>query len=339
MKKFLLAIIILLVLIFCCGICFATYYLFSQASNLFNQKASQVTFEYESGDIYSLNKILLLKINGTILDTRDDIPSVFTAGYIFGYEIKDSLYQAAADDDIKGIIIEINSGGGTVLGSRAIVDGINYYKEVTGKPVYGYIRGFAASGAYMVASACDYLVADYGSLTGSIGVIFGTPFKYYNSVTSEGSSSGDYVVTEKGIQTFYISSGEYKDIGNPYRLMTQEELESLQSNIDTEYDLFVDLVSLNRGISEYIIKNDIKALIYGNTQALDLDLIDAEATYEEVIDSIKTKIGISEYQIVTIEVDDLWSMLLSSLAPNTDIKSSPLQNRILLLYGDSSMYD
>lgn len=339
MKKFLIAIVILLTLIICCGSCAAIFYFASQMGDLVASSENEISFEYYSGDLYSTNKILLVKVNGIILDTSDDIPSLFTSGYVFGYEIKDMLYKAAEDDEIKGVLLLINSPGGTVLGSRAIVDGIEYYKETTGNPVYGYIQGFAASGAYMAASASDKLSADYGTLTGSIGVIFGTPFQYYDKVTSQGTAS-EYVVTQNGIETFYVSAGEYKDIGSPYRKMTSEELESLQSNIDNEYEQFVDLVSANRDLSTTEIRDEIKALIYGNTQAIELGLIDGEATYDQVVLDLVGKIGIADnYQIITTKSNDIWSALLSSLADKNQLKTNYLQNRILLIFGDPALYE
>ena len=338
MKKLLLVLAIIIILLLCCGSCIGISLLISQSVNSFKDQ-SAVSFESYSGDQSALDKILLIKINGTIIDTKDEVPSLFATGYVYGYEIKNMLTQAASDNSIKGVMVLVNSGGGTVLGSRAIVDGINYYKSTTHKPVYGYVQGFAASGAYMALSACDYITADYGSMTGSIGVIFGSPFQYYDKVLSEGNSTGDYIVTQNGIETYYVSAGTSKDLGNPYRKMTTEELNSLQTNINTEYDLFVKLVRYNRDIPESKIKTDIKALIYGNTEALTLGLIDKQATYEQTLDLLSQKAGIAKYQIVTSASTDFWSVLMQSLTKTNTIQSlSPLQNRVLMIYGDPSMY-
>lgn len=337
MKKLIVVLLIIFILLLCCAMSFGSIYLLSESISNYRGD-SGITLEYYSGDEDSTNKILLLKINGTIIDTRDQVPAFYSSGYVFGYEVKELLYDAALDEDIKGVLIAVNSGGGTVLGSRAIVDGINYYKETTENPVYGYVQGFAASGAYMALSACDYITADYGSMTGSIGVIFGTPFQYYDKVMTEGYASGEYIATQNGIETFYISAGESKDIGNPYRKMTAEELESLQSNIDVEYNQFVKLVSGNRDISEIKIKNEIKALIYGNTQAITLGLIDKQATYDETL-ALLTE-DLEDYQVVTTTTDDFWTLLMQSTIKKNEIDAiSPLQNRLLLIYGDPTMYD
>jgi len=339
MKKFLFVLVILFLLLICCGVSIGGLYLVGKEILNYSGVNENITFEYYSGNNLSKDKILLIKINGIIIDTRDQVTGLFSSGYIYGYEIKDTLYKAAEDDSIKGVLMLINSGGGTVLGSRAIVDGIDYYKDQTKKPVYAYIQGFSASGAYMVTSACDYVISDYGSLTGSIGVIFGTPFQYYDKVTSQGNSS-DYVVTQNGIETFYISAGEYKDMGNPYRKMSSEELASLQENINNEYNKFVELVSNNRSISQAKIKNEIKALIYGNDKAKLLNLIDEEGTYEYSMTKLLEKVGISDYQVITTKTDSFWSSLLYTYSnPDQTKLKNQLQNRVLMIYGDPFLYE
>jgi protease-4 len=337
MKKWVLWLVLLFIMLSCCALCCAGFFYLSTAVAANNPNNDEITMEYYSGNQLATNKVLLIKINGTIVDTRDDAVS-FLGGYVYGYDIKQLLYKAAKDKDVKAIMFEINSGGGTVLGSMAIVDGINYYREQTGNPIYAYVRGFAASGAYMVASACDKVIADSGSMTGSIGVIFGTPFKYYDKVTSEGTGS-DYVVTQNGIETVYISAGEYKDLGNPYRKMTSEELKSLQDNINIEYDNFVNLVSKNRKISATEIKTKVKALIYGNEQAIALKLIDKAGSYETALDDLTKAANITDYQIQTNKSTDLFSLLFSSYSKTNTKKANLLQNRMLVIYGDPSLYE
>jgi protease-4 len=338
MKKIVLIILAIFMLLTCCVICVTTTFLVGRAITT-GAGSGKDSLEFVAGDSTSKNKILLIKINGTIVDKEEDVSSLFTQGYVFGYDIKAMLYDAVDDKEIKAVMFEISSGGGTVVGSKAIVDGIKYFKQETNAPVYAYVRGMAASGAYMVASSCDYIISDYGSLTGSIGVMYGSPFKYYDTVTSE-SNGGEYVVTQKGIETFYISAGESKDLGNPYRKMTQDELKVLQEGINDEYEDFVALVSKGRSIKAETIKNDIKALIYSNKQAKANKLIDEEGSYDMAIDKIATKAGLDKYQIISSKSQSLLSMFLSSNTNQKSISSmSPLQNRILMIYGDPTMYN
>jgi len=326
------------ILFICCGfVSLISFFIGESTGYVGVNTSSQLNTEYLSGNQYSNNKILVIRIDGTILDQSTSANSIAT-GYVFGYDIKNALYQAVKDQSIKGVIILVSSGGGTVTGSRAIADGIKYYISQTKQPVYAYIQGFAASGAYMAISPSTRIFADYGSLTGSIGVIFGAPFQYYDKVTSQGDSSGSYVVTQNGIETFYISAGLSKDLGNPYRKMTQSEIDTLQADVNEEYQNFVDFVSQNRGIETDTIKNTIKALIYGNDQAITYKLIDEQATYNDVVDKMASKAGITDYQVITIKSPNLLSMLLSSYLKGNNLYSSALNDRVLLMYGAPNLY-
>jgi protease-4 len=337
MRKLLLAVGLIFLLVLCCALCAGSIYYVSTYVASSNSDTN-ISFEYDSGNQFANDKILLLKINGTIIDTRDEVASLFATGYVYGYEVKQQLYKAADDTNIKAVMIEISSGGGTISGANAIVEGVDYYQEKTNQPVYAYVRGIAASGAYMVASSADYIIADAGSMTGSIGVIFGSPFKYYNNVLAEQSSSGDSVVTKNGIDTFYISSGEYKDIGSPYRRMTDEEYISLKSGIDEEYNNFVDLINKNRNIDTNTIKNKIKALIYSNNKAKELNLIDDIGSYDDSLKKLSEKAGTTDYQVIKTKSQDLFSSLFSSYISNKQMVNSPLLNKMLVIYGDPSQY-
>ena len=103
------------------------------------------------------NQLLSIKVNGVIMgDSADnEMPLGDVGGNAYGYDIKAKLYAAAADDNIKGVILDINSPGGTIYGSRAIADGVKYYKDTTKKPVYAFISGIGASGAYWAAASAD----------------------------------------------------------------------------------------------------------------------------------------------------------------------------------------
>jgi protease IV len=222
-----------------------------------------------------VNQLLSIKVSGTITGTDDGASGFFSdASSTAGYSVKEKLQAAANDPTIQGIVLEINSPGGTIYGARAIADGVTFYQEKTGNPVYAYVEGQAASGGYWAASPADSIIADYGSDVGSIGVIMG-PFQYYDKVLAEdgGLLSGG-VVTQNGIQSMYISAGASKDVGNPYRKLTDAELRALQTSVNNEYDMFVAYVSKHRNIPADTIRNTIGALSYDNKTALTYKLID-----------------------------------------------------------------
>jgi protease-4 len=259
-------------------------------------------YEYEviDGDDNSSDSILSIPINGIILTDSSADSGFFDflqeGGATYGYDVKDELKRAANDPSIKAIMLEINSPGGTVSGANAIAEGVAYYKKVTGHPVYSHITDLGASGAYWSAASTDYIVSEIGSTVGSIGVIMG-PFKYYNKVTAE-SSFGGGVQTDGGIDYTYITAGQYKDTGSPYRKMTDDEVKHWQTAINNEYDGFVTYVSSRRNISRDTIVNQIKALPYDTKRALELHLIDKVGSKEFAQDLLAQKAGITDYNVV-----------------------------------------
>jgi protease IV len=339
---------IVLVLILCVGSCVG---LWALAMMVGNSDSSSITgsdkkikTDYVAGNEASSDKLLAISISGPILNTRPaNALLALTSEVTYGYEVKDLLNKAAKETDIKGVILEIDSPGGTITGSKAVADGVEYYRKQTGKPVYAHIMGMGASGAYWSAASTDYIISDSGSLIGSIGVILG-PFKYYKTVLSEGDSTSS-ITTKDGIDTYYITSGGHKDFGSPERPMTDEERASLQADNDAAYKTFVDFVSSRRKISADTIKNKIQALAFGEQKALDLKLIDKIGSLGEAYAALAGKAGLEndKYQVVRANTTvDFWSMLFSgklfeSLQPGKvqtlDI-SQELNGKMLYMYDE-----
>jgi protease-4 len=296
---------------------------------------------YQTGDETSKDKLLMIPIHGVILTEKggEDFSTFFDTQLTYGYSIKDELVKAAEDEAIKGIFLHIDSPGGTVAGAKAIADGVEAYRQKTGKPVYAYIGGTAASGGYWAAAAADKVYADTGSSVGSIGVIFG-PFKYYDTVTAEdgGILSGG-VVTEKGIQTTYITAGRSKDIGNPYRQLSAEELTSLQQSVDDVYDVFVKHVGVRRGLSDTDVTQNLGAMIYSEKQGVDRKMIDGIANRDEVQTLLAKQANLEEgaYQYVTpvssgTFVDSLLGVTQRWMPKQAVVSSGCAFSRVVMAY-------
>lgn len=262
-------------------------------------------YQYETveGSPDSSHKILLIQIKGLILTERLGEMGFFEVlnqqGFVFGYDIRDTLFRAAENPDIQAVFIEINSPGGTIGGSKAIGEGIEYYKEMTSNPVYAHIVDQGTSGGYWAAAATDDITAEVGSIVGSIGVIMG-PFRTYNTVLSEGGFAGS-VQTQDGIDYQFFTGGEYKDTGSPYREMTEEEQQHWQESLDNEYDIFASYVSTARDIPLDLVRNEIRALPYGNTKAQRLGLIDRVGGNHTALALLRDAAGIPEdnYELIT----------------------------------------
>ncbi len=228
-----------------------------------------------------------------IIPIKGEITYEGCGGGIFGSpqcaqvsEIRRMLDDADNDNTIKAVVLEINSGGGSVVASREMMNSVRNFK----KPVVAYVSETGASGAYYVASAADRIVADRDSITGSIGVIM--------------SVSHYYGLFEKlGINITVIKSGKNKDIGSPYREMTDDEKTELKKKIDKIYYNLVSDIAENRNLSISYVENISDGSIYIGTEAKELGLVDSIGGIDDAINlagelgNIKGKPKIKETRI------------------------------------------
>ena len=266
--------------------------------------------------------------------------SLLLPKFTYGYDIKRTLINAIEDPSIKGVVIEMDSPGGTISGSNAISDGIKKYKEATGKPVIVHITTLAASGGYWAAAVADEIMADKGALTGSIGVLIG-PFKKYNDVIAEADFSKS-ITTLGGIDTINITAGEDKDFGDPYVELSDKAREKLQEAVDHEYEVFVDHVNATRNIEKTTITDDIGAYVYSNDKALEFGLIDSEGSKEDAYHKLGEKTGVGEdYQIVGQKRLTFLDTLLAITTPLLKEKTQTsclLCNQMLYMHGNPVNY-
>ena len=263
------------------------------------------TFVY--GDEDSGDKLLSIPVRGVILgEEPDDAGGLFgSLGIVYGYTVKEKLLDAASDSSIDGVILELETPGGTIFGSIAIADGVREYQERTGKPVLAFVAGISASGGMYAMAPADLILADHGSLLGSIGVTMGA-FEYWNGlIATEGGLFGGGVTTSGGIEFQPITAGRGKDVGAPYRPLTDEERDVLQQGVDNAYADFVRHVSEARDIPEATIRDRIGALVYDNKTAQELGLIDGTANREAAYAEAARLAGLEgdDWQVVREESD------------------------------------
>ncbi|ODS38709.1 MAG: hypothetical protein A7316_07400 [Candidatus Altiarchaeales archaeon WOR_SM1_86-2] len=177
------------------------------------------------------------------------------------------LDGALEDESVKAIVLDIDSPGGGVIPSKELM----YKVRGSEKPVVARIGESGASGAYYVASAADTIVADEDSITGSIGVTM-ILFQYYE------------LFDKLGIGVKVITSGERKDIGSPYRNMTEEEEERLQEIIDKIYSHFISDVAENRGMPLSELRELANGDIYLGSEAFENGLVDELGNLNDAID-------------------------------------------------------
>ena len=222
-------------------------------------------------DVESLSgNVALIPIHGAIVGT-DDSEFLFETT-TSSTDTIELIEKADSNPNIKAIILEINSPGGSAVASEEIANAVKKANKTT----VAWIREVGASGAYWVASASDYVVANRASITGSIGVLA--------SYLEFAGLLDSYNVTYRR-----LVSGKYKDIGSPFKEMTDEEKALFQQNLDIIRDYFVSEVAKNRNLNKKDVDKIANGLFYLGVQAKELGLVDELGSKDEVISYIEKK--------------------------------------------------
>ncbi len=220
--------------------------------------------------VVGTDRVALVKLEGVLL-TSD--------------RIVDELHDYADDSSIKAIVIRIDSPGGGVVPSQEIYNAVKYARK-EGKKVVVSMGSVAASGGYYVAAAADKIVANPGTLTGSIGV----KMEFANL---------EKLLEKIGVQGMVVKSGEYKDIGSPYRPMTEPEKKLLQDVIDNVHTQFINAVADGRKLPEAEVRAIADGRIFTGQQALALKLVDQLGDLSDSIQLAGTLAGIKGKPRVT----------------------------------------
>ena len=293
---FFLAIIFLLILI--------SFFLF------FFGASKQKYFGYLEGNRDSSDIVAVLNLNGPIISEPTNFNNYnlfINLEVIYPSLIKEYL-QELEKINTKGLIISINSPGGGVSATQKIYSLIKKFKEKNDIPIYFHTKDILTSGSYWIALSGDKIYADYGSIIGSIGVK-GPNWLYYNSPTllSEGIF-GKSVESQNGLKLFSNTAGMHKDIFNPFRKPTSEEMSKLQIMVDDIYINFVNLVSINRKIEKNIITDEIGAMVFNSKRAKINYLIDDEKNIDEIVELITKKLKLENNKIIINNYKDNYNL-------------------------------
>jgi len=204
-----------------------------------------------------------------VLSSKDKVGVVMIKGVLNeSSQINDQLEEYDRDNNVKAIVIRIDSPGGSVVPAQEVYDKILEVKK--NKNVLVSMGAVAASGGYYIASAAEKIVANPGTITGSIGVIAQFP-------------QMKELLDKIGLKSTIIKSGKYKDTGSPTREMTSDEKSLIQGVVDDIYNQFVEVVSLNRKKPKADIEAIADGRIFTGRQALSLGLIDYLGNMEYTI--------------------------------------------------------
>jgi len=225
-------------------------------------------------DFESLSgNVALIEIKGTIMSEKDG--DFLFEDVTSSTEIRKLIKKADEDPSIKAIIFEINSPGGSAVASDEIANEI----KKTNKTIVAWIREIGTSGAYWVASSADTVVANRMSITGSIGVI--ASYIQFSGFLSDHNVSYERLV-----------SGQYKDIGSPFKELTPSERLLFQKSLDKMRDYFIEEVAKNRNLKKSDVEKIATGQFYLGSEAKELGLVDILGGRDEAVEVIEKKLGI-----------------------------------------------
>jgi protease-4 len=228
----------------------------------------------------------IIEVNGVIATDQDASADNIIA----------ALRDAFDDEQVLGIVLRINSPGGSPVQSGYVYDEIVRLKTIRELPVYAVIADLGASGAYYIAAAADEIYADKASLVGSIGVV--------------GSSFGFTGVMEKlGIERRLYTAGEHKGFLDPFSEENPEEKKFWEGVLKVTHNQFIEQVRLGRGDRLKETPDMFSGLVWSGEQALEMGLIDGLSSTSALV---RTKFNTEEMVNFTLQ-KDAWESLVQKL--------------------------
>lgn len=216
-------------------------------------------------------KVAVVNLTGTIISSR---------------EIVSTLQTLAENKSVKAILLRVDSPGGGVAASQEIFEEVESIRDSV-KPIVVSMGSLAASGGYYVSCGATRIVANPGTITGSIGVI--AMFPNYAKL-----------MEKLGLQMDVIKSGKYKDSGSPFRQMTEQDKKYFQGVVEDSYDQFLNAVAKERKLPIDNLKKFADGRVFTGAQALKLGLVDTLGSFEDAI-KIAAKLGGIKGEPVVVE--------------------------------------
>jgi len=248
-------------------------------------------------DMPGEDRIGLVRVEGVILDSKDTVSE---------------LKRFGDSSSIKAIVLRIDSPGGGVVPSQEIHDAVQRVRTKQNKTVVASMGTVAASGGYYIAAAADRIVANPGTLTGSIGVIM-------EMVNLEG------LLHKVGVEGVVIKSGRYKDVGSPFRKMNPEERRILQFVMDDVHEQFIEAVAEGRSLGVKDVRPLADGRIFTGRQAVDAKLVDELGDLDDAIRIAAEMVGIEGEPAVVnpkkrFSIRDIIDSSVQGLLPKLDMR-------------------
>ncbi len=249
-------------------------------------------------DLAKEDRIALIRVEGVILDAKQTV---------------DDLKKFGDNTSVKAIVLRIDSPGGAVVPSQEIHDAVKRLRTKTNKAVVASMGTVAASGGYYVAVATDRIIANPGTLTGSIGVIM-------ELANVEG------LLKKIGVESIVVKSGRHKDLASPFKKMSEEDRRILQGVMDDVHQQFIEAVAEGRSLDVGEVRRLADGRIFTGRQAKDVKLVDDLGDLQAAINAAADLAGIEgEPKVVEpqkpFSIRELIDSKLMGVMPNIDFQT------------------
>lgn len=217
------------------------------------------------------------------------------------------IVKLANESKVKGMVLRVNSPGGSVFGSEQIGEALDYFKS-KGKPLAVSMGDYAASGGYWISCGADVIFADPLTITGSIGI-----FGLVPNVSK--------LVKNIGISPQTVSTNPGVNFPSIFYPMTPSQHEALQMNVERGYEKFISRVAEGRGLDKEKVKRIAEGRVWDAMKAKEIGLVDSLGGTDDAINWVITKKGLDNANIVYYpeQQDNLFKMLASSVLKNAAV--------------------
>ena len=270
--------------------------------------------EKKSGD----GTIAVYYAQGNIVDAVADNSFMSNESYIVGPKVVEDLDRLANDDNIKAVVLRINSGGGSAYASEQMWRAIQLLKKK--KPVVVSMSGMAASGGYYMSCGADYIVAEPTTLTGSIG-IFGMIPDASELLTDKLGLHFDMVKTNKG-----------SDFGAQGRAFNADEANVMQQYVNRGYRLFISRVAAGRHITPEQVDHIGQGRVWTGSQALKIKLVDKLGTLDDAIAEAASRAKLKDYDILSTPNKESWVDQILNSTVKRDYMEEKLRTTLGVYY-------
>ena len=264
-------------------------------------KYLQYVYDNKKSTKKNNDKIAIIYAEGTILMGEEprNLSDQLTPNTIIT-----ELDKALKNKNIKGIVLRVNSPGGSALASAVINNKIKEVDKV--KPVYVSIGGIAASGGYYISADAKKIFADKGSLTGSIGVVSLIP-------------NIKELVEKIDINIEELKKGEYADIYSLTNEVTKDKLDKIYASNLKVYDEFLNVVSEGRDLNREYVHSIAQGKVWLGEEALELKLVDKIGGIEDTISNLAKDLNLTHYDVIEISESLDYNSILKKYIPLIEV--------------------